>query len=155
MKTFFKNFFKIFVTQVIFGILSLFFYLIWYFMTEPFFSDLILPFISTIFTIASILLYYFCVSKIVKVSNMREFIVIVASSFLVTTVVSTLFCLIESDFIGSIVICFQQTTYLASSIVQNDSLFLYFMFFCIENLLKMAFLVLGFIKQKTKDDFAI
>lgn len=155
MKTFFKNFFKIFVTQAIFGILSLFFYLIWYFMTEPFFSDLILPFISTIFTIASILLYYFCVSKIVKVSNMREFIVIVASSFLVTTVVSTLFCLIESDFIGSIVMCFQQTTYLASSIVQNDSLFLYFMFFCIENLLKMAFLVLGFIKQKKKDDFAI
>lgn len=155
MKTFFKNFFKIFVTQAIFGILSLFFYLIWYFMTEPFFSDLILPFISTIFTIASILLYYFCVSKIVKVSNMREFIVIVASSFLVTTVVNTLLCLIESDFIGSIVICFQQTTYLASSIVQNDSLFLYFMFFCIENLLKMAFLIFGFIRQKKKDDFAI
>lgn len=86
---------------------------------------------------------------------MREFIVIVASSFLFTTVVNTLFCLIESDFIGSIVICFQQTTYLASSIIQNDSLFLYFMFFCIENLLKMAFLVLGFMKQKKKDDFAI
>lgn len=155
MKTFFKNFFKIFVTQAIFGILSLFFYLIWYFITGSFFDYLILPFISIIFTVASILLYCFFVSKIVKVSNMREFIVIVASSFLVTTVVSTLFCLIESDFIGSIVICFQQTTYLASSIVQNDSLFLYFMFFCIENLLKMAFLVLGFIKQKTKDDFAI
>lgn len=86
---------------------------------------------------------------------MREFIVLVASSFLVTTVVNTLLCLIESDFIGSIVICFQQTTYLASSIIQNDSLFLYFMFFCIENLLKMAFLVFGFIKQKKKDDFAI
>lgn len=125
MKTFFKNFFKIFVTQAIFGILSLFFYLIWYFITGSFFDYLILPFISIIFTIASILLYYFCVSKIVKVSNMREFIVIVASSFLVTTVVSTLFCLIESDFIGSIVICFQQTTYLASSIIQKDSLFLY------------------------------
>lgn len=155
MKHFCKNFFKIFIVQTIFGMLSLFLYLIWYFMTEPFFSDLILPFISIIFTIASILLYYFCVSKIVKVSNMREFIVIVASSFLVTTVVSTLFCLIESDFIGSIVICFQQTTYLASSIIQKDSLFLYFMFFCIENLLKMAFLIFGFIRQKKKDDFAI
>lgn len=155
MKTFFKNFFKIYVTQAIFGILSLFFYLIWYLITEPFFSDLILPSISIIFTIASILLYCFFVSKIITVSNMREFIVIVASSFLFTTVVNTLFCLIESDFIGSIVICFQQTTYLASSIIQNDSLFLYFMFFCIENLLKMAFLVLGFIKQKKKDDFAI
>lgn len=86
---------------------------------------------------------------------MRQFIVVAVSSFLVTTVVSTLFCLIESDFIGSIVICFQQTTYLASSIVQNDSLFLYFMFFCIENLLKMAFLIFGFIRQKKKDDFAI
>lgn len=108
MKTFFKNFFKIFVTQAIFGILSLFFYLIWYLITEPFFSDLILPFISIIFTIASILLYCFFVSKIITTTNMRQFIVVAVSSFLVTTVVNTLLCLIESDFIGSIVICFQQ-----------------------------------------------
>lgn len=155
MKHFCKNFFKIFIVQTIFGMLSLFLYLIWYFMTEPFFSDLILPFISIIFTIASILLYCFFVSKIITTTNMRQFIVVAVSSFLVTTVVNTLLCLIESDFIGSIVICFQQTTYLASSIIQNDSLFLYFMFFCIENLLKMAFLIFGFIRQKKKDDFAI
>lgn len=148
MKRFCKNFFKIFIVQTIFGMSSLFLYLIWYFMTEPFFSDLILPFISTIFTIASILLYCFFISKIITTTNMRQFIVVAVSSFLVTTVVNTLLCLIESDFIGSIVMCFQQTTYLASSIVQNDSLFLYFMFFCIENLLKMAFLIFGFIRQK-------
>lgn len=153
MQKIFKNFFKIFIVQTIFGILSLFVYLIWYFVTEPFFSDLTLPFISIIFTVISILLYYFFISKTITVTNMRVFIITVVSLFLVTAVVSTLFCLIESDFIGSIVICFQQTTYLAATVVQNDNLFLYFMFFCIENLLKMAFLVLGVIKKRKKDDF--
>lgn len=141
-----KSLTKIFVFQLLFGSITFSLYLILYFLFESYVGMLVLP-VSIIFMILSFIMYRFVLAKRINNFSCKAEKLLLVLYFIICTLITALFAVIENDILNTISIAFQQTYYLVSEIANDKVNFVViFISFLIENAVKL--LMISFPENK-------